>query len=226
MIYQFCMCSTMEKMKTQPKLSEAQLYGKADTGSSWRSERIPQWGVNYLKTPDFGTRSTLTCMHIVTHWKNDCILWKDCLGFFFPLTFLLCLEREKEIKQNRCDKIKTSIQLTKRLYFYFFLLSFFLLTVLAQVLRPGARYEVSVSGLRKGNESGSISTEFTTGELWQQADVVIMVWPPHGVERIIAYGLMCTVLNTEVTYVLGNVCSFFGLAGKSHYSVKKQEHIN
>lgn len=31
-----------------------------------------------------------------------------------------------------------------------------------QVLRPGARYEVSVSGLRKGNESGSISTEFTT----------------------------------------------------------------
>ncbi|XP_030259076.1 tenascin-R isoform X3 [Sparus aurata] len=31
-----------------------------------------------------------------------------------------------------------------------------------QVLRPGARYEVSVSGVRKGNESGSISTEFTT----------------------------------------------------------------
>lgn len=40
-----------------------------------------------------------------------------------------------------------------------------------QVLRPGARYEVSVSGVRKGNESGSISTEFTTGEVWQQADV-------------------------------------------------------
>lgn len=34
-----------------------------------------------------------------------------------------------------------------------------------QVLRPGARYEVSVSGVRKGNESGSISTEFTTGEV-------------------------------------------------------------
>ena len=33
-----------------------------------------------------------------------------------------------------------------------------------QVLRPGARYEVEVSGVRKGNESGSISTEFTTGE--------------------------------------------------------------
>uniref|UniRef100_A0A3Q2TUE4 Tenascin R (restrictin, janusin) n=1 Tax=Fundulus heteroclitus TaxID=8078 RepID=A0A3Q2TUE4_FUNHE len=31
-----------------------------------------------------------------------------------------------------------------------------------QVLRPGSRYEVSVSRVRKGNESGSISTEFTT----------------------------------------------------------------
>ncbi|XP_011485131.1 tenascin-R isoform X3 [Oryzias latipes] len=31
-----------------------------------------------------------------------------------------------------------------------------------QVLRPGSRYEVSVSGVRKGNESGSISTQFTT----------------------------------------------------------------
>uniref|UniRef100_A0A3B4XIS4 Tenascin-R n=1 Tax=Seriola lalandi dorsalis TaxID=1841481 RepID=A0A3B4XIS4_SERLL len=31
-----------------------------------------------------------------------------------------------------------------------------------QVLRPGSRYEVSVRGVRKGNESGSISTEFTT----------------------------------------------------------------
>uniref|UniRef100_A0A1A8IR78 Tenascin R (Restrictin, janusin) n=1 Tax=Nothobranchius kuhntae TaxID=321403 RepID=A0A1A8IR78_NOTKU len=31
-----------------------------------------------------------------------------------------------------------------------------------QVLRPGSRYEVSVSGVRKGNESGSITTEFTT----------------------------------------------------------------
>ncbi|XP_061588255.1 tenascin-R isoform X3 [Cololabis saira] len=31
-----------------------------------------------------------------------------------------------------------------------------------QVLRPGSRYEVSVSGVKKGNESGSISTEFTT----------------------------------------------------------------
>ncbi|XP_039671362.1 tenascin-R isoform X4 [Perca fluviatilis] len=31
-----------------------------------------------------------------------------------------------------------------------------------QVLRPGSRYQVSVSGVRKGNESGSISTEFTT----------------------------------------------------------------
>ncbi|KAF3699343.1 Tenascin-R [Channa argus] len=31
-----------------------------------------------------------------------------------------------------------------------------------QVLRPGSRYEVSVSGVREGNESGSISTEFTT----------------------------------------------------------------
>ncbi|XP_066537233.1 tenascin-R [Hoplias malabaricus] len=31
-----------------------------------------------------------------------------------------------------------------------------------QVLRPGARYEVSVSGVRNGNESGAISAEFTT----------------------------------------------------------------
>ncbi|XP_028986641.1 tenascin-R isoform X2 [Betta splendens] len=31
-----------------------------------------------------------------------------------------------------------------------------------QVLRPGSRYEVSVSGVRRGNESGSVSTEFTT----------------------------------------------------------------
>ncbi|XP_041960726.1 tenascin-R isoform X3 [Alosa sapidissima] len=31
-----------------------------------------------------------------------------------------------------------------------------------QVLQPGSRYEVSVSGVRKGNESGAISTEFTT----------------------------------------------------------------
>lgn len=50
-----------------------------------------------------------------------------------------------------------------------------------------------------------------------------MVWPPHGVERIIAYGLMCTVLNADVTYVVGNVCSFFCLAGKSHYPVKKKK---
>lgn len=52
-----------------------------------------------------------------------------------------------------------------------------------------------------------------------------MVWPPHGVERIIAYGLSCTVRNMEVTHVLGNVCSFFGLAGKSHYSVKKKTSL-
>ncbi|XP_077412009.1 tenascin-R isoform X2 [Vanacampus margaritifer] len=31
-----------------------------------------------------------------------------------------------------------------------------------QVLRPGSRYEVSVSGVRNGNTSGSISIEFTT----------------------------------------------------------------
>ncbi|KAG7456964.1 hypothetical protein MATL_G00241500 [Megalops atlanticus] len=31
-----------------------------------------------------------------------------------------------------------------------------------QVLRPGSRYEVSVSGVRKGNESDAVSTEFTT----------------------------------------------------------------
>ena len=35
-----------------------------------------------------------------------------------------------------------------------------------QVLQPGSRYEVSVSGVRKGNESGAISTEFTTGKHW------------------------------------------------------------
>uniref|UniRef100_A0A671PXB8 Janusin n=1 Tax=Sinocyclocheilus anshuiensis TaxID=1608454 RepID=A0A671PXB8_9TELE len=33
-----------------------------------------------------------------------------------------------------------------------------------QVLRPGSTYEVSVSGVRNGTESGAISTEFTTGE--------------------------------------------------------------
>ena len=33
-----------------------------------------------------------------------------------------------------------------------------------QVLRPGSRYHVSVSGVRRGNESGPVSTEFTTGE--------------------------------------------------------------
>ncbi|KAM6948251.1 tenascin-R [Aplochiton taeniatus] len=32
-----------------------------------------------------------------------------------------------------------------------------------QVLRPGSRYEVSVSGVRQGNESGAVSAEFTTG---------------------------------------------------------------
>ncbi|CAL8366720.1 unnamed protein product [Boreogadus saida] len=31
-----------------------------------------------------------------------------------------------------------------------------------QVLRPGSRYHVSVSGVRRGNESGPVSTEFTT----------------------------------------------------------------
>ncbi|XP_029479585.1 tenascin-R [Oncorhynchus nerka] len=31
-----------------------------------------------------------------------------------------------------------------------------------QMLRPGSRYEVSISGVRKGNESGTISTEFST----------------------------------------------------------------
>lgn len=84
---------------------------------------------------------------------------------FLAFTLLLHLEREKAIKQNLCNKIKASIpstvKLTKLLFFYFF----FLIAVLAQVLRPGARYEVSVSGVRKGNESGSISTEFTTGEV-------------------------------------------------------------
>lgn len=42
-----------------------------------------------------------------------------------------------------------------------------------QVLRPGARYEVSVSGVRKGNESGAISTEFTTGEDGQYVTIVV-----------------------------------------------------
>ncbi|XP_028832842.1 tenascin-R isoform X2 [Denticeps clupeoides] len=31
-----------------------------------------------------------------------------------------------------------------------------------QVLRPGSRYEVSISGIRKGNESSAVSTEFST----------------------------------------------------------------
>lgn len=33
-----------------------------------------------------------------------------------------------------------------------------------QVLRPGSTYEVSVSGVWNGTESGAISTEFITGE--------------------------------------------------------------
>lgn len=41
---------------------------------------------------------------------------------------------------------------------------FYSLSYILQVLRPGSRYEVSVTGVRTGNESGSISTEFTTGE--------------------------------------------------------------
>uniref|UniRef100_A0A4W6DYK9 Tenascin-R n=1 Tax=Lates calcarifer TaxID=8187 RepID=A0A4W6DYK9_LATCA len=45
-----------------------------------------------------------------------------------------------------------------------------------QVLRPGSRYEVSVRGVRKGNESGSISTEFTT-------------------EQLMTYGLMHSILT-------------------------------
>lgn len=47
-------------------------------------------------------------------------------------------------------------------------LSYFL-----QVLRPGSRYKVSVTGVRTGNESGSITTEFTTGEAQQKTRVVV-----------------------------------------------------
>lgn len=49
------------------------------------------------------------------------------------------------------------------------------LSYILQVLRPGSRYEVSVTGVRTGNESGSISTEFTTGEAQQKTRVVIAV---------------------------------------------------
>lgn len=114
-------------MKTQPKLSEAQLYGKADTGSPWRSERIPQWGVNYLKTPGFGTRSTLTCMHIVTHWKNDCILWKDCLGFFFSFDFPF-VPRERKRNQTKSMRQDQNLHSTDQTPLFLFLSSFFFFT--------------------------------------------------------------------------------------------------
>lgn len=54
--------------------------------------------------------------------------------------------------------------------FFLFLFNsqFHSLSCVPQVLRPGSRYEVSVTGVRTGNESGSISTEFTTGELEQK----------------------------------------------------------
>lgn len=58
----------------------------------------------------------------------------------------------------RFDKTTKTVRLKNLLFFA-------VVVVAAQVLRPGARYEVSVSGVRKGNESGSISTEFTTGEV-------------------------------------------------------------
>ncbi|XP_027141373.1 tenascin-R isoform X4 [Larimichthys crocea] len=46
-----------------------------------------------------------------------------------------------------------------------------------QVLRPGSRYEVSVSGVRKGNESGSISTEFTTAlSFFSEIDAPKNLW--------------------------------------------------
>lgn len=42
---------------------------------------------------------------------------------------------------------------------------FYFLSNVLQVLRPGSRYKVSVMGVRTGNESGTISTEFATGEV-------------------------------------------------------------
>lgn len=49
------------------------------------------------------------------------------------------------------------------------------LSYFPQVLRPGSRYEVSVTGVRTGNESGSITTEFTTGEAQQKTRAVVTV---------------------------------------------------
>ena len=61
------------------------------------------------------------------------------------------------------------------------------------MLRPGSRYHVSVSGVRKGNESGSISTEFTTGETTHtEADVCHVV-------------CVCVVCVCVCVYVCGSV---------------------
>lgn len=72
---------------------------------------------------------------------------------FLEFTFLPC------VWAVRFDKTTKTVRLNNLLFFAV------VVVVAAQVLRPGARYEVSVSGVRKGNESGSISTEFTTGEV-------------------------------------------------------------
>lgn len=79
------------------------------------------------------------------------------------------------------------------------------LSCVPQVLRPGSRYEVSVSGVRKGNESGSISTQFTTGEVWQQADVVILLcdlMPASGNKTAMTYGRM----HAAVFICTGSLC--------------------
>lgn len=81
-----------------------------------------------------------------------CVCSSCLLNYLFSESAcLLCLEiKQKQTEKHPCKEIKQ----TKLSMFF-----------VPQVLRPGSRYEVSVSGVRKGNESGSISTEFTTGEV-------------------------------------------------------------
>lgn len=52
-----------------------------------------------------------------------------------------------------------------RVVLFLLIVSSIFLSNALQVLRPGSRYKVSVTGVRTGNESGTISTEFTTGEV-------------------------------------------------------------
>uniref|UniRef100_A0A671Q0F3 Janusin n=1 Tax=Sinocyclocheilus anshuiensis TaxID=1608454 RepID=A0A671Q0F3_9TELE len=68
-----------------------------------------------------------------------------------------------------------------------------------QVLRPGSTYEVSVSGVRNGTESGAISTEFTTEPL--------AVIGPWGFENAPLHYLIISLFNLFIYFLnLSNCC--------------------